>query len=102
MNRQGKDELLNGNFKLSAQAVAAGPTSKEYNSSAKWTAPVLSYKNSGGLYAGAAIQGSTIRLDDGAIHQVYGQNVSARQVLDGSVRTPQDAQGFMSALRQVA
>ncbi len=74
MNKQGKQDLLNGKFQLTANAVAAGPTGSSYSASAGWKAPILSYKQSQGAYAGANIQGSTISMNSGAIHKVYGPN----------------------------
>jgi len=100
MNNQGKQDLLQGKFQLSANAVAAGPTGSNYSASAGWKAPVLSYKQSHGAYAGASIQGSTISINSGAIHKVYGQNVTARQVLSGKVQTPSQARQFTDALPQ--
>jgi SH3 domain-containing YSC84-like protein 1 len=99
MNKQGEQDLLNGNFKLSAQAVAAGPNGSSYNASTGWKAPILSYKKSNGVYAGADIQGSTIKVDHSAMQDVYG-STTARNVLDGSVHTPQQAQQFVSDLPQ--
>jgi lipid-binding SYLF domain-containing protein len=98
MNQQGKQNVLNGNFKLSANAVAAGPSGKSYNASAAWNAPILSYSKSHGAYAGVNIQGSTIQLDNGRIHTAYGANVTAQQVLNGSIQAPLQAQQFESAL----
>ena len=98
MNQQGKQNVLNGNFKLSANAVAAGPTGNGYNASAAWSAPILSYSKSNGAYAGVNIKGSTIQLDTGRIHTAYGANITAQQVLNGSVQAPQQAQNFESAL----
>ncbi len=98
MNQKGKQDLLNGNFHLTADAVAAAPNGSNYSASAGWKAPVLSYKKSQGAYAGASIQGSTITIDKDTLHKVYGSNCTAQQVLNGSVQTPQDAQQFTSAL----
>jgi lipid-binding SYLF domain-containing protein len=100
MNKRGKEDLLKGKFQLTANAVAAGPTGSNYSASAGWKAPILSYKQSQGAYAGASIQGSTISMNNGDIHKVYGQNVTAHQVLSGSVRTPRQAQQFTKALPQ--
>lgn len=100
MNNQGKQDLLNGKFQLSANAVAAGPSGSNYTASAGWKAPVLSYKQSNGAYAGVNIQGSTITVDSNAMHQVYGSSTSAEQALTGSVQVPQQAQQFISALPQ--
>jgi lipid-binding SYLF domain-containing protein len=100
MNKQGEQQLMNGNFQLGAEAVAAGPNGNNYNASTGWKAPVLSYTQSHGAYAGANIQGSTVQVDNSAMHNVYGSSTSAQKVLNGSVQTPQQAEQFVSALPQ--
>jgi len=97
MNEQGKQQLMNGNFELSANLVAEGPTGANYTGSA-WKAPVLSYEISHGAYAGVNLQGSKMAVDNGAMHDVYGSDSSTQKVLNGSVETPQQAHPFTSAL----
>lgn len=101
MNDQGKQYLTQSNFQLGAEAVAAGPTSGA-SGSVGWKAPVLSYAKSKGAYAGVNLAGSTIHLDNDAIHQVYGSNATSEQVLNGSVQPPAQAQQFISALQTAA
>jgi len=98
MNKQGQQDVMNGNFSLSANAVAAGPTGANAGASAStWSAPILSYKRSkNGAFAGASIQGSNISINHGAMHKVYGQNPSAQNILSGSVPAPSQAQTFLS------
>jgi lipid-binding SYLF domain-containing protein len=97
MNQEGKNQLLNGNFDLSANAVAAGPTGANYTASA-WAAPVLSYQISHGAYAGVNLKGSKMSIDKGAMQDVYGSNGSTHNVLNGSVQEPPQAKEFTSAL----
>jgi lipid-binding SYLF domain-containing protein len=97
MNHDGKQQLMNGNFELSANLVAEGPTGSNYTDSA-WKAPVLSYEISHGAYAGVNLQGSKMAIDNGAMHDVYGSSSSTQQVLGGSVHTPEQAQQFTSEL----
>jgi SH3 domain-containing YSC84-like protein 1 len=98
MNDQGKQYVTQNNFQLGAEAVAAGPTSGA-SGSVGWKAPVMSYAKSKGAYAGVNLAGSTIHLDNDAIHQVYGSSTTADQVLNGSVQPPAQAQQFTSALQ---
>ena len=99
MNDKGKDYLMNDNFQLGAEAVAAGPT-EGASGAVGWEAPILSYAKSKGLYAGINLQGSTIKMDRDTDHNVYGSSATTREVLDGQVRPPADAQPFISALRK--
>jgi lipid-binding SYLF domain-containing protein len=103
MNQQGQQDVMNGNFSLSANAVAAGPTGANAGASAStWSAPILSYKRSkNGAFAGASIQGSNISIDHSVMHKVYGQNKSASQILNGSVRPPSQAQTFLNNVQNL-
>ncbi len=98
MNDKGEQYLMNNNFQLGAEAVAAGPTAGT-SGSIGWKAPVMSYAKSKGAYAGVNLAGSTINIDNDSIHKVYGSNSTAQQVLNGSVQTPPQAQQFISALQ---
>jgi lipid-binding SYLF domain-containing protein len=103
MNAQGEQELKNGHWDLGAEAVAAGPTGGTgATESTGWKAPVLSYSNSKGAFAGADVGGSKIGTDQDTIHNLYGQNASFQAILDGQVQPPASAQGFLSALQQIA
>jgi SH3 domain-containing YSC84-like protein 1 len=104
MNSQGEQELRNGHWDLGAEAVAAGPTgdSAEKSQNTGWKAPVLSYAQSSGVYAGANLEGSKINADEDMIHNVYGGNASFQGVLNGQVQAPSSAQPFLSALQRVA
>ena len=99
MNQQGKQYLMNDNFQLGAEAVAAGPTSGT-SGSVGWKAPVLSYAKSKGAYAGINLAGSTIKVDNSANHDVYGSNATIQQVLNGNEQAPPQAQQFMAAVRK--
>src|SRR6478672_5469945 len=104
MNKQGEQELRNGQWELGADATAAGPTgaSAGGGESTGWRAPVLSYTHSSGAYAGANLQGSKINADQDTIHNIYGQEVSFQTILDGKVQPPASAKRFLSGLQQVA
>ena len=98
MNKQGEQEFMSGKLKMGAGVSAAGPTADSYNESTGWGAPILSYTRSNGAYAGADIQGSKISVDSDAMKDVYGSHESERNVLNGQVQVPQQAQPFVSAL----
>ena len=99
MNPQGADELKSGHWDLGAEAAAAGPAGgKETTESTGWKAPVLSYSNSNGAFAGADVGGSKIGADKDTIHDVYGKDASFQAILEGQVQPPSAAQKFLSAL----
>ena len=103
MNDQGQQELKNGHWELGAQAAAAGPNQgTETTASTGWKAPVLSYSNAKGAFAGADIGGAKIGVDDDMIHNVYGKSATFQSILDGQVQPVGSAQQFLSSLQQAA
>ena len=103
MNDQGAQELKAGHWDLGAEAVAAGPTGSTGDTeSTGWKAPVLSYSNASGAFAGLDVGGSKLSADKDLIHNVYGENASFEETLSGRVQAPASAQQFLSALEKVA
>lgn len=103
MNAQGAQELKAGHWDLGAEAVASGPTGGTGSTeSTGWKAPVLSYSNSSGAFAGADVGGSKLGADDDTIHDMYGKDARFQSILDGTVQPPASAQPFLSALEKVA
>jgi lipid-binding SYLF domain-containing protein len=102
MNERGARGILTSKVKLGADAsIAAGPVGRDASAETDATlrAEILSYSRARGLFAGVSLDGSTVRPDDGANRQVYGQNIPARQiVLSGNVAIPAAAQGLISTL----
>jgi lipid-binding SYLF domain-containing protein len=102
MNERGASGILSSKVKLGADAsVAAGPVGRTASAETDATlrADILSYSRARGAFAGVALEGSTIRPDNGANKQIYGQEVPARQiVLSGHVTIPPAAQRMISTL----
>ena len=93
----------NGHWDLGAEAAAAGPTGEAAGTaSTGWKAPVLSYSNGSGAFAGMDVGGSKIGTDTDKIESVYGEGASFQSILAGQVQTPSSASEFTSALQQVA
>jgi len=102
MNERGASGILSSKVKLGADAsVAAGPVGRTASAETDATlrADILSYSRARGAFAGVALEGSTIRPDNGANKQIYGQEVPAREiVLSGHVAVPVSAQRLISTL----
>lgn len=102
MNERGASGILSSKVKLGADAsVAAGPVGRTASAETDATlrADILSYSRARGAFVGVALEGSSIRPDNGANKQIYGQEVPARQiVLSGHVAAPQSAQRLISTL----
>lgn len=102
MNERGASGILASKVKLGADAsVAAGPVGRTASAETDATlrADILSYSRARGAFAGIALEGSTIRPDNGANKQIYEQNLSAREiVLSGHVAIPSAARSMVSTL----
>jgi len=102
MNERGASGILTSKVKLGADAsVAAGPVGRTASAETDATlrADILSYSRARGAFAGIALEGSTIRPDDGANRQIYGQKIPARQIVrSGKVAIPPAAQNLISIL----
>jgi SH3 domain-containing YSC84-like protein 1 len=102
MNERGASGILTSKVKLGADAsVAAGPVGRTASAETDATlrADILSYSRSRGAFAGVALEGSTIRPDNGANRKIYGKEVTAKKiVLTGQVSVPPAAQPMISTL----
>lgn len=86
MSVKGAEQILNGKTKLGSDAAAAaGPTGAEatsYNAEAMKT-DVLTYSRSKGLFAGVSLKGASMDTDDDANKELYGKEISAKQIVSG-------------------
>ncbi len=102
--QRGVDHLVHGEFTLGADlAVAAGPIGRYFNAGTtpRFNAQIYSYSRSQGLFAGIALNGARISIDDAADQRLYGQYVTARRVFEGQVdQVPAAIQTFRSTLKE--
>jgi lipid-binding SYLF domain-containing protein len=84
VNREGVESLLKGKVTLGGDAsVAAGPVgrSAEAGTDVRFGSAIYSYSRSKGLFAGLALNGASITMDDSANHKVYGKPVTGEDIL---------------------
>lgn len=102
MNKKGAESLVKSKTKLGADAsAAAGPKGRAATAAtdALMSAEILSYSRAKGLFAGISLEGSTLRPDPGANHNLYGRKVSAREILlEHKVGTPAAGAKLISTL----
>jgi lipid-binding SYLF domain-containing protein len=104
MNHHSLDDLLKDKVKLGGDiAVAAGPVGR--NSQAGTTelanAEFLTYSRSRGLFAGVDLTGDVVNQNGGDTKTFYGRDIPYREVLSGSVPTPQSAQHFVRTVNEM-
>ena len=106
MNKRGADSLLRSKTKLGVDAsAAAGPKGRDAaaGTDAFMRTEILSYSRTRGLFAGVSLVGSTLRPDNRANRKVYGQDISARDiVLEGVVSTPPEGLKLVNLLQNAS
>jgi lipid-binding SYLF domain-containing protein len=104
MNERGLESILSSQIKLGVDAsVAAGPKGRTATAAtdAWMRAEILSYSRSRGLFAGVSLEGSSLRTDDDANQEVYGREVTARQLLRANkVQAPKAARVLTQVLQK--
>jgi SH3 domain-containing YSC84-like protein 1 len=105
MNQHGVRDLMKDKFTLGGDATAmAGPVGRsgEAQTDALMRAEILGYSRSHGIFAGVALEGSTLRPDHGDNRELYGRDVTQREILTGRVRRPAIAGAIYAELNRYA
>jgi len=87
---RGLESIVNGKFTLGADAgVAAGPVGRNASAATdgEMKAEIWSWSRVRGLFAGVALDGAVLAIDDGADEAVYGRDTTPRMIFEG--RAPQ-------------
>ena len=102
MNPKGARSLLSSKVKLGGDAsAAAGPKGRtaEGATDIVMSAEILSYSRNKGLFAGVSLEGSTLRSDGSANEKLYGQKLTAKEIIQqGRVKAPACAQELVALL----
>jgi len=103
MNRRGMDKLMSDKFTVGGDAsVMAGPVgrSTEAETDAMLHAEILSYSRSRGVFAGISLEGATLRPDRDDDRELYGRDVTQREILTGAVPRPAGAESLYAELNR--
>lgn len=92
-----------GTGKLKWDATATGTAGQDTDTASESTREleqhaVLVYRESGGLFGGATLGGSTIEVKDEINQGAYGEHVHIRDILEGKVPLPKSAERLYSLL----
>jgi lipid-binding SYLF domain-containing protein len=105
MSQNGVDHILSGKTKLGSDAAAAaGPTGAQASSynAAAMKADVLTYSRSKGLFAGVSLKGASMDADKDANKDLYGKDMSAKEIVTGGAPIVPDAKPLVDALDQAS
>jgi lipid-binding SYLF domain-containing protein len=98
--------LLEGgkDLKLGVDAgIAAGPIGRagEAGVNLNLESAIYAYSRSKGLFAGIALDGAVLDIDDSMNRKVYGTSVDARQIFNGQVAMNPTVRPFVDTLNKV-
>jgi lipid-binding SYLF domain-containing protein len=103
-NSDGIKPLLKGKLTLGADAsLAAGPIGRSAEAGTDITlkAAVYSYSRTKGVFAGIALDGAVLRIDDEANQKVYGARLSGQDILlNGRAKPNEIVAPFLEALQK--
>jgi len=103
MNAKGMDRLLSTKFTLGGDAsVAAGPVgrSTQAETDAALTAEILTWSRQRGLFAGVSLSGATLREDSDWNKDLYGKEITNRDIVKGTTAAPKAAAALMTELNR--
>jgi lipid-binding SYLF domain-containing protein len=83
MNQNGVRRLMDNRFTLGGElSVAAGPVGRTANAATDigLDSQILAYSRAKGLFAGATLEGVSLRADDGANERFYGRELELREI----------------------
>ena len=96
--------MLSSKVKLGVGiAAAAGPKGRDASAATDVAlrAEILSYSRSRGLFAGAYLDGSTLRPDNNANQKLYDKKLTAKEIaLEGKVTPPSAAEELLATLNK--
>lgn len=105
MNEKGRDFLFRNKFTVGGElSAAAGPVGRTgaAETDAAMRSELLTYSRSRGLFAGVTLQGASVKPDDKSNHDLYGKDLTAREILSGNTPAPEAAHALLSAIAQNA
>lgn len=86
---RGLDSIVNGKVTLGADAaVAAGPVGRSAATATdgQLKAEIWSWSRARGLFAGVALDGAVLSIDDAANEAAYGRDTTPRMIFEGRAR----------------
>ncbi|BCT92184.1 hypothetical protein LYSHEL_12080 [Lysobacter helvus] len=104
---RGLDSIVNGKFTLGADAgVAAGPLGRNASTATdgEFKAEIWSWSRARGLFAGVALDGAVLSIDDAANQAVYGEGTTPRMIFEGRapVRPSEAVVAFRDRLEEAS
>jgi lipid-binding SYLF domain-containing protein len=104
IEEDGLEALLEDRVELGANAsVAVGPLgrSAELGTNLTLDTAIYAYSRTKGVFAGAALDGTVVTIDDSANERAFGRAVTGDAAMKGHVGTPELFRPFVDAVRRI-
>jgi lipid-binding SYLF domain-containing protein len=106
-SERGVDSIVNGKITLGADAgIAAGPIGRNAAAATdgELKAEIWSWSRARGLFAGVALDGAVLSIDNGANRTAYGEGTTPRAIFEGRAPNAPSAAitGFRDALEEAS
>lgn len=101
MNERGMRRLLEDKFTIGGDAAAAaGPVGRDVSAMTdlQLSADILSWSRAKGLFAGISLQGATMRNDMSSNKELYGRELTNKEILMTGLKPPAAARPLIAAL----
>lgn len=105
MNQNGMEHLLSDKFQIGGEAsAAAGPLGRDASAmtDAELHAEILTYSRQRGIFGGLDLSGAAVTQDGKANTEMYGHDISNKEIATGDVHTPPVAEHFVHTLDRIS
>ncbi|MGA8029710.1 MAG: lipid-binding SYLF domain-containing protein [Bryobacteraceae bacterium] len=105
MNETGMNHLISDKFQMGGEAsAAAGPVGRDSSAmtDAELHAEILTYSRSRGLFGGLDLSGAAVTEDKESNRELYGSDMSNKDILNGEPHTPAAARTFVHTLDRIS
>lgn len=101
MNKNGMEHMLADKTQIGGElSGAAGPVGRDSSAmtDAVLHAEILTYSRQRGLFGGIDLTGAAVTADKGSNKELYGKEITNKEIVEGGIPTPAAARPFLHAL----
>ena len=105
MSKQGMEHMLTDKTQLGGElSAAAGPVGRDSSAmtDAMMKAEILTYSRQRGIYGGIDVSGAAVTQDADANKEMYGKPITNKEIIEGGIPAPADAERFLHELDRVS
>ncbi len=101
MNKSGMEHMISDKFQIGGEAsAAAGPVGRDSSAmtDAMLRAEILTWSRQRGLFGGIDLTGAAVTGDEDSNRELYGNSITNKEIVEGGIPVPAEAQPFIHAL----